>query len=94
MKLGQLLAQLDRIEMHQAIYNDLVDHLEKVLEDEDLAIPVATGDGVVPMKYVEEVIEALKQRSSELGDALAEAEEAEVGDVELDLGGLGTTDGA
>jgi hypothetical protein len=87
MKLGELMQELERLEMHQAVYDELVSYLGKVLDDEDLSIPVATGDGVVPAKYVEEVISALEAKSSGLGEALAEAEDAEVGDVELNLGG-------
>lgn len=87
MKLGKLLQELERIEMHQAVYDEIVSYLQRSLQDEDYYVPVATGDGVVPTKYVREVIEAIEAKSSSLGEALAQAEDAEVGDVELNLGG-------
>lgn len=87
MKLGDLLAELERVEHHQAVYDELVNHLDSLLDDDDAEkILVSSGDGVVPDDRVREVRDQLMKKSEQLGELLGAAEEVEVGDVELDFG--------
>lgn len=88
MKLGSLLAQLERVECYVAIYDDLIAYLDKVQSgDRKFDILMSSGDGVVPADRVVEVQDFLKQKREEFSELLGDAEEMEVGDVELDFGG-------
>ena len=73
MKLGELLKELGRIEAHAAVYEELVNHLDNILDSEDEEILMESGDGVVADEYVREVCAQLREKVEQLEDQLADA---------------------
>lgn len=86
MKLGELLARVEQIEAHVAVYDELIHYLDRVVQGEVEELPMESGAGVVPATRVQEVQTQLRAQVAKLQDALAAAEEVEVGDVGLALG--------
>lgn len=86
MKLGELLARVEQTEAHIAVYEELIHYLERVVQGEVEELPMESGTGAVPNTRIREVQVQLRVQVAKLQDALAAAEEVEVGDVGLPLG--------
>jgi hypothetical protein len=77
MKLKDVIADLREHELHAAVYDELISFLAKARDDE-LEIPTATEDGVVPLEVVDLVGQELESRRDYYRSMIDEAGNMEV----------------
>lgn len=80
MRVSDLLAHCNRVQLHAAVYDDLVAYLAKVLRD-GTEIPVEVGDGNVPEEVIQSVLEKLEKHRDMLLGGLNSLGDVEVPDV-------------
>jgi NACalpha-BTF3-like transcription factor len=77
MKLAELLERLNGVQFQAAVYDELIAHLQKCLDD-GVEIPVDIADGYVPEDDIKAVMAQLRMSRDKMIEKLDLAEEVEV----------------
>jgi hypothetical protein len=80
MKLREVLGKIHDYRLTQAVYDELVAHLERAVMGE-IEIPSPTEEGLVPPMAIQIVLEELAETRDRYVEMIESAEEMEVVDV-------------
>ena len=80
MRLVQLLSHINELQYGAAVYDELISHLDRLLE-EDEEIPVDVEGGYVPSKYIKQIKASLCTKRDSLIEKMDITESVEVAGV-------------